>query len=389
MDNFEFYFPTHFIFGRETENGVGGQIKRHGGSRVLIHYGGGSAEKSGLLSRVRASLESEGLTYVELGGVKPNPRDTLVYEGIDLCRKENVDFVLAVGGGSVIDSAKMVAGGTVYDGDFWDFFTGKARAASGLPIGVILTLPAAGSEGTCGSMITKEEGLLKRPGGGPGLYPKFAIMNPELTMTLPAYQTASGATDIMAHILERYFTNTKDVELTDRIAEALLLTLVQEVPKAMADPNDYGARANIMWAGTLAHNNLAGTGKTQDWNSHAIEHELSALYDCAHGAGLAVVMPAWMQYVMHHDIPRFARLAVNVWGVEPDEKNPEKTAAEGIEAFKTFLRSIGMPVTLTELGADEADIARLIEMLRWSEEGVGGFVPLTIGDVEKIYDLAK
>ena len=389
MDNFDFYFPTYFVFGKGAENDCGKLAKQYGGTRVLIHYGGQSAEKSGLLGRVRASLEKEGLTYVELGGVKPNPRDTLVYEGIDLCRKEKVDFVLAVGGGSVIDSSKMVAGGTVYDGDFWDFFTGKARASKGLPIGVILTLPAAGSEGTCGSMITKEDGLWKRPGGGPGLYPKFAIMNPELTMTLPAYQTAAGITDIMAHIFERYFTNTEDVGLTDRLAEALLITLIEEAPKVIKDPNDYGARANIMWAGTMAHNNLVGVGKSQDWNSHTIEHELSALYDCAHGAGLAVVMPAWMQHVMSHDVNRFVQLATRVWGIPLDEANPEKTAKEGIEAFKKFLVSIGMPVTLKDLGANEEDIPRLIELLRWSEDGVKGFVPLKTSDVEKIYELAK
>ncbi|MBP5305599.1 MAG: iron-containing alcohol dehydrogenase, partial [Lachnospiraceae bacterium] len=286
MDNFTFYSPTYFAFGKDTESMAGDLVKRFGGSKVLIHYGGGSVVRSGLLDRVKKSLENAGIGYVELGGVKPNPRSGLVYEGIDLCKKENVDFILAVGGGSTIDSAKAIAAGVVYDGDFWDFYMGKTIEKA-LPVGTILTIAAAGSEGSPDSVITKEEGMFKRGASGDAIRPKFSILNPALTQTLPPYQTAAGITDIMAHLHERYLTNTKDVEVTDRLIEGLLLTMIHEAPRVIADPNNYEARANIMWAGMMAHNNAVGVGRSQDWNSHNIEHELSALYDCAHGAGLA------------------------------------------------------------------------------------------------------
>ncbi|WP_276929076.1 iron-containing alcohol dehydrogenase [Herbinix luporum] len=388
MNNFTFYSPTYFVFGRKTENEAGHYVKRFGGSKVLIHYGGGSAIRSGLLDRVKASLEKENIEFIELGGVKPNPRSGLVYEGIDLCRKENVDFILAVGGGSVIDSAKAIAAGVKYEGDFWDFYEGKP-VTEALPVGTILTIAAAGSEGSGDSVITKEEGMLKRGAGGEALRPVFSILNPELTQTLPAYQTACGATDIMAHVFERYFTNTKEVEITDRLCEAVLLTMIKEVPRVIKDPNNYEARANIMWAGMVAHNNLVGVGREQDWSSHGIEHELSALYDVAHGAGLAVVFPAWMTYVMKHDINRFAQIAVRVWGCEMNFENPEETAKEGIERFKQFLTSIGMPITFKELGAKEEDIPLMVEKLGLGENGtMGSFVPLRAKDVEQIYRLA-
>ena len=355
MNNFTFYSPTYFVFGKEEENNTGKYVKRFGGKKVLIHYGGGSAVRSGLLGRVEKSLEAEGIEYVELGGVKPNPRSGLVYEGIELCRKEGVDFVLAVGGGSAIDSAKAIAAGTVYDGDFWDFYMGK-EIEKALPVATVLTIAAAGSEGSPDTVITKEEGMLKRGAGGEALRPVFSILNPALTQTLPAYQTAAGITDIMAHLLERYFTNTKDVEVTDRVIEGLLMTMIHEAPKVIANPDDYEARANIMWAGMMAHNDCCGVGRDQDWASHNIEHELSALYDCAHGAGLAAVFPAWMKYTMHHDVMRFAQLASRVWGCSMDFTNPENTAKAGIQAFKDFLKSIGMPTCFAELGADEKDI---------------------------------
>ncbi|MCR5762809.1 MAG: iron-containing alcohol dehydrogenase, partial [Treponema sp.] len=291
MENFTFYSPTFFVFGKESENQAGEYVKKFGGNKVLIHFGGKSAKSSGLLDRVEASLKKEGIPFVSLGGVKPNPRSGLVYEGIELCKKEKVDFVLAVGGGSVIDSAKAIAAGVVYDGDFWDFYQGKLIEKA-LPIGTVLTIAAAGSEGSPDSVITKEEGMFKRGASGNAIRPKFSILNPALTQTLPAYQSAAGITDIMAHLYERYLTNTKEVEVTDRMIEALLLTMKHEGPRVIADPNNYDARANIMWAGMMAHNNSCGVGRTQDWNSHGIEHELSALYDCAHGAGLAVTMPA-------------------------------------------------------------------------------------------------
>lgn len=388
MNNFTFYSPTYFVFGKGTENEAGQYVSRFGGSKVLIHYGGGSVERSGLLDRVKESLKKQNIDFVQLGGVVPNPRSGLVYEGIELCRKENVDFILAVGGGSVIDSAKAIAAGVKYDGDFWDFYEGKP-VMEALPVATVLTIAAAGSEGSGDSVITKEEGMLKRGAGGEALRPVFSILNPELTQTLPPYQTASGATDIMAHVFERYFTNTKEVEITDRLCEAVILTMIKEVPRVIEDPNNYEARANIMWAGMVAHNNIVGVGREQDWSSHGIEHELSALYDVAHGAGLAVIFPAWMTYVMKHDINRFAQIAVRVWGCEMNFANPEETAKEGIERLKKFLTSIGMPISFAELGAKEEDIPLMVEKLGLGERGtMGSFVPLTAKDVEAIYRLA-
>lgn len=389
MENFTFYSPTKFAFGKDTEKNCGALVKEFGGSKVLLHFGGGSAEKSGLLGRVRESLKAEGIAFVELGGVHPNPLDTLVYKGIDLCKKEGVDFILAVGGGSVIDSAKAIAMGCCYEGDFWDFYCGKAAPKKAVPVGTVLTIAAAGSEGSGDSVITKKEGMVKRGAGGECIRPKFSVLNPELTQTLPAYQTACGATDIMAHVCERYFTNTKNVETTDRLCEAVLLAMINETPKVIADPNDYQARANIMWAGMVAHNNIVGVGRDQDWNSHGIEHELSGMYDCAHGAGLAVIMPAWMTYVMKHDVMRFAQFAVRVWGCKMDFADPEKTAREGIAAFKAFLKSIGMPATLAEVGGKESDIPQLVKNFGLKDGATtGGFVHLTSEDVANIYKLA-
>lgn len=389
MENFTFYSPTLFVFGRGEENNTGSYVKRFGGSRVLIHYGGGSVVRSGLLDRVKRSLDKEGISYVELGGVQPNPRSGLVYEGIELCRSQKVDFILAVGGGSTIDSAKAIAGGVPYRGDFWDHHTGTP-VEEALPIGTVLTIAAAGSEGSPNCVITKEEGLLKRGTKTDLFRPKFSIMNPELTQTLPAFQTACGATDIMAHLLERYFTDTKDVEVTDRLIEGLLLTMLLETPKVMADPEDYKARANIMWAGMLAHNNVCGVGRNQDWGSHKLEHELSALYDCAHGAGLAVVFPAWMTYNMNYDVMRFARLAERVFHCPMNQEHPEETAKAGIEAFRRFLASIGMPTTFAQLGAKEEDIEYLAHTACYGNGGsgkIGGVVPIDEKAAAAIYRL--
>ena len=387
MNNFTFFSPTYFVFGKDEENNAGKYVKRFGGSKVLIHYGGGSVVRSGLLERVKNSLQEQGIDSVELGGVKPNPRSGLVYEGIELCRKENVDFVLAVGGGSTIDSAKAIAAGTVYEGDFWDFYMGKP-VTKALPVGTILTIAAAGSEGSPDSVITKEEGMLKRGASGEAYRPVFSILNPALTQTLPAYQTACGITDIMAHLFERYFTNTRDVEVTDRVIEGLLMTMIHEAPKVIADPNDYQARANIMWAGMIAHNNCCGVGRDQDWASHALEHELSALYDCAHGAGLAVVFPAWMEYTMHHDVMRFAQVASRVWGCPMDFQNPEVTAKAGILAFRNFLKSIGMPQSITEFGGKEEDVSYLAHTAAYGNGNggrLGSFVSLSEEDMANIY----
>lgn len=388
MNNFNFYSPTEFIFGKKTECRCGEYVKKYGGKKVLIHYGSGSAVRSGLLARVENSLNECGIQYVSLGGVMPNPRDTLVYEGIELCRKENVDFILSVGGGSCIDSAKAIALGVPYNGDFWDFYGTEKPVEKALPIGTVLTIAAAGSEGSGASVITKENGMLKRDCGSDLLKPKFSILNPELTFTLPAFQTACGAADIMAHVFERYFTNTKEVEITDRLCEAVLLTMIKETPRAIREPENYDARANIMWAGTVAHNDIVGVGREQDWNSHGIEHELSGLYDCAHGAGLAVIMPAWMEYVCSHNVMRFAQMAVRVFGCEMNFANPEETAHKGIYAFRKFLHEIGLPINFAELGANEDDIPVLVEKFGLGDGKTGGFVSLSSDDVAKIYQIA-
>ena len=387
MNNLNFYSPTFFVFGKERENEAGKYVKRFGGTNVLIHYGSGSVLKSGLLDRVKKSLEASAIKFTELGGVVPNPRSGLVYKGIDICKKEKIDFILAVGGGSVIDSAKAIALGAVSDGDFWEFYLGK-KVEKALPVATILTLTAAGSEGSTGSVITHENGMLKRAANSDLLRPVFSILNPELTCSLPAYQTACGATDMMAHVMERYFTNTKNVEITDRLCEAVLLTVINETPKVLSNPNDYEARANLMWAGMVAHNDICGVGREQDWSSHGMEHELSGLYDVAHGAGLAVMFPAWMKYVMKNDIMRFAQFAVRVWGCEMDFSNPENTARKGIEKYEQFMTSIGMPVRFSQLGAKAEDIPTLVSSIGLGEHTMGSFVKLKQEDIKKIYELA-
>lgn len=387
MNNFNFYSPTEFVFGKGRAAEAGHFVKKYGGTKVLIHFGRGSAVRSGLIDTVKKSLGEAGIPCCELGGVKPNPRDTLVYKGIELCRAEGVDFILAVGGGSVIDSAKAIAIGVPYDGDFWDMYSGR-RTEKALPVAAVLTIAAAGSEGSGDSVITKEDGMLKRGTGSDLLRPRFSIMDPSLTQTLPAYQTACGATDIMAHVFERYFTNTKEVEITDRLCEAVLLTMIMETPRVIADPNNYEARANIMWAGTVAHTNLCGVGREQDWNSHGLEHELSGLYDVAHGAGLAVIMPAWMEYVHKQDMMRFCQMATRVFGCQMNFGDPEATALEGIRRFREFLKSIGMPINFEELGAREEDIPLLVEKFGIGDGTTGGFMKLNKDDITKIYKLA-
>ena len=386
MDNFTFYSPTYFVFGKGEENNAGELVKKFGGTRVLVVYGGGSAVKSGLLGRVTDSLKKEGIESYELGGVKPNPRSGLVYEGIDICRKEGVDFVLAVGGGSVIDTSKAIAAGAVYDGDFWDFYMGK-RITEALPVGTILTISAAGSEGSPDSVITKEEGMFKRGASGDAIRPAFSILNPELTQSLPPYQTACGITDIMAHLMERYMTNSSDVQTTDRMIEGLLLAMIEEGPKAVANPDDYEARANIMWAGMMAHNNSCGVGRSQDWISHDIEHELSALYDCAHGAGLAVTFPAYLTYAYKHDVARVAQFARRVWGC-PEDIDDEEAALMGIESLREFFNSIGMPSTIGEFGGTEGDIDKLAHTACYGNGRDGklrGFVEVDEDAVKEIY----
>lgn len=392
MENFAFYSPTYFVFGKGTENQTGANVKRYGGHKVLIHYGGGSVVRSGLLDRVKASLAAEGITFVELGGAQPNPVSGLVYEGIDLARKEGVDFVLAVGGGSVIDSAKAIALGAVYDGDFWDFFCGKqGTVTKALPVGTIVTIAASGSEGSTDSVITLEtaEGKYKRCADGDILRPMFAIMNPELMMTLPPYQTASGIADIMAHCMERYFSHSRDVELTDRLLDAIMLTMVKEGRRVMADPNNYEARANIMWAAMIAQNNSTGVGRAQDWGTHHMENELSTAYGCSHGAGLAILFASWMRYAMKHVGPdRFAQFATRVWGCQMNFESPETTALEGIAAFETFMKEIGMPTSIREIGGKEEDIPALAANMFHGAPNHGNFVKLTPAITEEIYRMA-
>ena len=386
MQNFIYQNTTKIVFGKGTEEEVGEYTAKHG-SKVLLHYGGGSIKKYGTYDKVVKSLEKAGIEYVELGGVEPNPKLSLVHKGIELAKEESVDFILAVGGGSVIDSAKAIAVGYFYDGDVWDFYYNNVEIKEALPVGVVLTIPAAGSESSTSSVVTKMDGMYKRSIGTELVRPKFAIMNPEITFTLPDYQTACGAVDIMAHIMERYFTNTDNVEYTDRLSEASLKTIINNTPKVLEDNEDYAARAEIMWVGSNAHNGLLGTGREEDWSSHGMEHELSGIYDVAHGAGLAVVFPAWMEYVYQHDLERFAQFAHRVWDVDPDFKDLEWTAQQGIKKTKEFFSDIGMPVTLAEL---DIPADRLEEMAKKATENgpIGSFVELDTEDVLKIYKSA-
>lgn len=386
MRNFIYNNSTTIIFGKETEKSVGKYCKQYG-KKILFHYGGGSIKKTGLYDIVVKSLQDEGLEFIELGGVLPNPRLSKVYEGIQLCREQNIDFILAVGGGSVIDSAKAIAIGCKYDGDVWDFYTHKAKIEDALPIGVILTIPAAGSESSNGSVITNEDGWYKRSTGSLLIRPKFAIMNPELTYTLPPYQTASGVSDMIAHVFERYFTNEKHVDFTDRLCEATIKSIMVQAKKVLDNPCDYDARAEIMWASTIAHNGLLGTGREEDWASHAIEHELSGIYDITHGAGLAIVFPAWMKYVYHHDINRFAQFSHRLFNIDVDFNNLEQCVLEGIKRLTSFYQELGLPTTLHEVNIDSS---RFEEMAtKATEHGpLGSFVKLEKEDIINILNLA-
>lgn len=380
MIAFDYCTPTEYVFGPDTETRAGELSKEKLGNRLLIVYGGGSAERSGLLGRVRCSLTDAGIQFKELGGVKPNPTDDLVYQGIELCRREGLNAVLAIGGGSAIDTAKAIAGGVPYEGDFWDFWAGKAVMDKALPVGVILTIAAAGSEGSGNSVITKIDGEIKISLRTNVLRPKFAIMNPKLTETLPEYQTACGITDMMAHIMERYFSNTPDCEVTDRLCEGLLTAIINEAPKVMADPENYQARANIMWAGTLAHNGICGCGRQEEWTCHAMEHEISALYGVAHGAGLAVVFPAWMEYVSQYNSDKIIQFGRRIFGVD--------SAPEAIAELRRFYASIGMPLTMKELGISSPDIELMNTKLHRAKGAViGNYVPLDATATAKIYEL--
>lgn len=371
MFDFKYFAPTKVLFGKNTESKVADLIKEFGGTKVLIHYGGGSVVRSGLLKKVKDTLDSAGISYVELGGAVPNPHLGLVYEGIELCRKEGVDFLLAVGGGSAIDSAKAIGYGLANEGDVWDYYDYKRTVTGCMPLGVILTIAATGSEMSDSSVITKEEGLVKRGYSSDFGRPKFAILNPELTMTLPDYQTACGCTDIMMHTMERYFTNGGNMEITDALAEGLLRTVKKNAIILRDDPKNYDARAEVMWAGSLSHNGLTGCGNDGgDWMTHKLEHELGGLYDVAHGAGLAAIWGSWARYVYKNCLHRFKRFALNVMDVE-NTGSDEEIALRGIEAMEDFYRSIGMPTNLRELGVNATD-EDLVLMAHKCAVGVGG-----------------
>ena len=393
IKDFNFFAPTRIVFGKNAEMQIGDLVAQQNGHKVLVHYGGGSAERSGLLDVVREQLKSHGIPFVELGGVVPNPLLSKVQEGISLCRREQVDFILAVGGGSVIDSAKAIGYGSLYDGDVWDFWAGKAVPEACLPIGVVLTIPAAGSEMSSSCVITKDDGLLKRGINSDLCRCRFAVMNPVRTYTLPPYQTAAGATDIMMHTMERYFSKYEDMTLTDAIAEALLRTVKDAALVVMEHPEDYRYRAQIMWAGSLAHNDLTECGTEKDFATHRLEHELSALFGVTHGAGLAALWPSWARYVKDKHLSRFVQFAVNVMGVENDFAHPDETAEKGICAIEDFYRKIGMPTNIHELLGREItddEIEVLVDKCsRGNTITIGAFEVLGADEMRAIYRLAK
>src|SRR5574344_11303 len=395
MENFEFHVPTKYIFGQGVSTQTGKIVSDYGFKKVLLVFGGGSVERSGLLSAIKEQLSTHHVSYVQIGGVKPNPRADLVYEGIKLGKEQNIDFVLAVGGGSVIDTAKAIALGMKDDGDdFFDFFTKKRKPKDALKVGCVLTIPAAGSESSLSCVIEKEvDGkIIKNGCETPLNRPLFAVLDPELTFTVNKYQTACGINDMMAHIMERYFTNSKAVCVTDNLCECLLKAIIENAPVVLKDPHNYDARANIMWAGSLAHNNQIGVDRGQDWASHHIEHQLSALYDIAHGAGLAVFFPAWMEYVYKHNVMRFAQFAVRVFGLDMDFDDPQTTARAGILALRKFFDSIGMPLSFDDIGAKPKDIPMLLNMLGVNDvdKTEGKFVVLYRKDCEEVlYNAAK
>ncbi|MFT3951655.1 MAG: iron-containing alcohol dehydrogenase [Oscillospiraceae bacterium] len=388
MFNFSFSLPTRIYFGKGAEQQVGALCAEYG-KKVLVHYGTGSIKKNGVYDKVIASLKEAGLTVFELGGVKPNPRLSLVQEGIALVREHGIGFLLAVGGGSAIDSAKAIAVGASYDGDVWDFYCGKAQPKTALPVATVLTIPAAGSESSNSSVITNEDGLLKYGLTNDLLTPKFSIMNPEFTYTLPAYQIACGAADILAHMMERYFVNTPHVDLTDRLIEGSIKTLLEFAPRSIESPTDYDTRAELMWVGTIAHNGLLDTGRGGDWASHGIEHELSALYDIAHGAGLAIIFPAWFEYVSKTNPAKIVQFGRRVFGIDATEE--AFVIGETIRRLRAFFRQIGLPVYLHEAGITQEHFDEMAKkaVARRGWGTIGSYVKLTTEDVLAIYTLAQ
>lgn len=393
MIDFNYYTPTEVVFGKESEEKTARMVKKYGGTKVLVHFGGGSAQKSGLLDKVCDLLKADGIQYVTLGGVVSNPRLSKVQEGIDLCRMEGVDFILAIGGGSVIDSGKAIAYGVRYEGDVWDFYCRKAVPTSSLPLGAVLTIPAAGSEMSDSSVITNEDLNLKRGCNNDICRPKFAIMNPERSYTLPPYQTAAGVADIMMHTMERYFSHDGDMTVSDNMAEGLMRTVKESAFVVLKNPCDYRNRAQIMWAGSLAHNGLTGCGRLGDWATHQIGHELSALFDATHGAALTAVWPSWARYVMKEDVQRFVRFAVNVLDVNNDYTDPHGTALRGVEEMERFYRAIGMPVNIRELiGRSVTDDEIKLMARKCTRDYTmtqGHFKVLAADDIAEIYRMAN
>ncbi len=388
MINFEFHNPAKIIFGKGEEKKVAEYVRVYG-SRVLLVYGGGSIMRSGLYDTVVGALVENGIEFYELGGAQPNPRLSLVREGIRLCREKDVDFILAVGGGSTIDSAKAIAAGAMTDGDIWDFYLdGSRKITQALPIGVILTIPAAGSESSDSSVVTNEADGLKRYISSSALIPRFAILNPELTYSMPKYQIACGASDILAHLMERYFTQVDHVDFTDRLIEAAIRTVLFNAPEALAYPTDYNVRAELMWVGTIAHNNLLNTGRIGDWASHDIEHELSGMYDIAHGAGLSIVFPAWMKYVYHDNIDKFIQFAVRVFDIDLSFDEKDKIVLSMIERLEAWYRQMGLPTRLADVGIHEDKLAEMADKCLIGRESIGNFRKLGADDVYKIYRLA-
>lgn len=388
MKDFKFYTPTRYIFGKNAQKNAGSLSLEILGEKVLLVFGKSSVKNSGLLDEIEKSLREKGVKFYEFGGIKPNPTDTPVREGIKLCREEGITGILAVGGGSVIDTAKAVAAGVPYKGDFWDFYSGKAMPEEALPIGVVLTIPAAGSEGSGNSVITKEDELRKVSIRTEYvLRPKFALLNPELTFTLPPYQTACGIVDMIAHILERYFTPTEGADVSDRISEGIIKAIISNAPIVMKNPNDYNSRANIMWSGTLAHNGICGCGKVEDWGCHGLEHEISALYDVAHGAGLSVILTAYMKYILSRKPKRLADLGRNVF--DNNSSDDLDAARHALNEFKTFFKSIGMPLTFAELGVEKPDIDLLVKKVHQTKgDTFGAYYPITHDVSKVIYETA-
>ena len=393
MKDFNYYAPTEVVFGENSEEQVAALVKKYGGTKVLVHYGGKSAERSGLLDKICGLLTEGGIAFKKLGGVVPNPRLSLVHEGIKLCREEGIDFILAVGGGSVIDSSKAIAYGVPYEGEVWDFYLGKDKATEMLPVACVLTIPAAGSEMSEASVITNEDGDVKLGYSNNLARPKFAIMNPKRTFTLPPYQTAAGVTDMMMHTMERYFTKDDDMDLTTDIAETMLRSMKDAIFSVLKNPEDYRYRAQIMWGGSLMHNGLTGCGVTDDWATHQLEHELSGMFDVTHGAGLAAIWPSWARYVMHENLSRFVRFAVNVMDVPNDFTDPEGTALKGIEAMERFYHAIGMPINIKELIGKDITDEEIKEMTRKCSRNYqhtcGQLKVLKAEDMENIYKMAR